>query len=181
MPALPTPRRLILLRHAEAVPPDPGNFSVESDMARPLTHNGERAAMRCGMWLRQNGLAPDAVLCSPAVRTQQTLAGVQSALPPASPDTVLLCPEIYEAALGALSNALRQAPPQARTVLLVGHNPGISEFARWLDSRNEKLDQGFAPASLAVFEMIGSDLVPDPTTWANCDSMSLTLHTFTRP
>jgi phosphohistidine phosphatase len=181
MPVLSTPRRLILLRHAEAVAPDPGNFSVESDMARPLTHDGECAAMRCGMWLHQNGLAPDAVLCSPAARAQQTFSGVQSALPPSSADTVFLRPEIYEADLGSLISVLRQAPPQARTILLVGHNPGISDFARWLDGRNEMLDQGFAPASLAVFEMIGSDLVPDQTSWANCDGLSLTLHTFTRP
>ncbi|MDE7546787.1 histidine phosphatase family protein [Acetobacter fabarum] len=181
MPALPTPRCLILLRHAEAVTPDPGNFSTASDMQRPLTHDGQCAAIRCGIWLHQNGLLPDVVLCSPAARTQQTLSGIQSALPPSSADTVFLCPEIYEANLDTLIRVLRQAPPQARTVLLVGHNPGISEFARWLDSGNEMLDQGFAPASLAVFEMIGSDLVPDQTTWANCDDLSLTLHTFTRP
>ncbi|WP_338331496.1 histidine phosphatase family protein [Acetobacter sp. LMG 32666] len=181
MPASPSPRRLILLRHAEATPAELGSFSAESDMARPLTHDGERAAMRCGIWLRENRLIPDTALCSPAVRTQQTLAGVQNVLHPPSIDNVFLCPEIYEAEPGALAMALWQVPPQARTVLLIGHNPGISEFARWLDNRNEMLDQGFAPASLAVFKMVGSDLVPDQSSWANCGSMSLVLHTFTRP
>lgn len=181
MPVSPTPRRLILLRHAEAVPANMGCFSPEADMARPLTHDGEQAATRCGLWLRDNGLAPDAVLCSPAVRTQQTRDKVLGAFPQPFDVPPLLCPDIYEAEPTALAATLRRTPPQARTVLLIGHNPGISEFARWLDSRNSKLDQGFAPAALAVFEMIGSDLVPDQTAWAKCDSTSLTLHTFTRP
>ena len=181
MPDLPTLRRLILLRHAEAVPADLGSFSAEADMARPLTHDGEQAAIRCGLWLHANGLRPDAVLCSPAVRTQQTLSGVQRALPALATKSVLLCPDIYEAEAGALAQALRQVPTQARTVLLIVHNPGISDFARWLDSRDELLDQGFAPAGLAVFDMPGSDLVPDQSSWANCDSASLVLHTFTRP
>ncbi|MFT9066451.1 SixA phosphatase family protein [Acetobacter syzygii] len=177
----PTPRRLILLRHAEAVSPDMGCFSQEADMARRLTPDGEKAAVRCGLWLQSHALTPDIVLCSPAQRTRQTLAGVQSGLSPATIPTVQLCPEIYEAEPSALAAAVRQVPQQARTVLLVGHNPGISDFARWLDSHNHQLDMGFAPASVAVFTMIGSDLVPDQTSWANCDNMSLNLHTFTRP
>ncbi|MGG6428567.1 SixA phosphatase family protein [Acetobacter ghanensis] len=181
MPIVPTPRRLILLRHAEATSSDLGSFSPDSDMARPLTQDGERAAMRCGIWLRENHLIPDTVLCSPAVRTQQTLAGIQGVLCPPPLENVFLCPEIYEAEPGALAMMLWQISDQARTVLLIGHNPGISEFARWLDSRSAQLDQGFAPGSLAVFKMSGSDLVPDQTSWANCSSTSLILHTFTRP
>ena len=180
MCAVLTPRRLILLRHAEATQPDVGNFSAESDMARPLTHDGERAAMRCGIWLRENNLSPDTVLCSPAIRAQQTLSGIQS-VQHTTKANVFLCPDIYEAEPGALAMALWQLPEQARTVLLIGHNPGISEFARWLDNQNEMLDQGFAPGSLAVFRMSGSDLTPDQSSWANCSSMNLILHTFTRP
>lgn len=181
MCAVPTPRRLILLRHAEAAQPDLGNFSPESDMARPLTHDGEQAAMRCGIWLRDNNLLPDTVLCSPAIRTRQTLAGIQNAQPANAQPQVYLCPEIYEAGPSALAMAVQQLPEQAHTVLLIGHNPGISEFARGLDSQNETLDQGFAPGSLAVFKMRGSDLTPDQSAWADCGSMSLVLHTFTRP
>lgn len=181
MCAVPTPRCLILLRHAEAAQPDLGNFSPESDMARPLTQDGEQAAIRCGIWLRDNNLLPDTVLCSPAIRTRQTLAGIQSVQQASTQAHVHICPEIYEAAPSALALALQQLPEQARTVLLIGHNPGISEFARGLDSQNETLDQGFAPGSLAVFKMHGSDVTPDQSSWANGCDMDLILHTFTRP
>lgn len=172
-------RRLLLLRHAEAASPAGGDLSEQADLARGLTAEGRIAAGRCGEWLRARALAPDLVLCSPALRTRQTLAGLEPALPPPALPT-LFCPEIYEAPPEALLACIRHAPDHARTVLLIGHNPGISTLARWLDSHARVLEQGFATASLAVFHMWGSDEKEDPG-WAGCDATSLTLDTFARP
>lgn len=173
-------RRLLLLRHAEAAPPPAGDFSETADLARPLTAAGRAAAQRCGAWLRQHTFSPDLVLCSPSVRTRQTLEGLLPfQQPPAFPTR--FCPEIYEAPPEALLAQIRTAPVQARTVLLIGHNPGISALARLLDQQAIALDQGFATASLAVFSMWGSDTGTDTPDWAQCDGQSLTLDTFARP
>jgi phosphohistidine phosphatase len=65
-----TVRTLILLRHAKAADPD----DYATDIERPLTARGHRDATAAGEWLRAQDLAPDAVLCSPAVRTRETLS-----------------------------------------------------------------------------------------------------------
>lgn len=173
-------RRLLLLRHAEAASPPGGDFSEQADLARPLTAEGRLAASRCGAWLRAKALAPDVVLCSPARRTRETLAGLEPFQPPPAHPTQF-CPDIYEAPASALLERIRQAPPEARTILLIGHNPGISALARWLDDQAEVLDQGFATASLAVFHMWGSENADDASRWDQCDEKSLTLDTFARP
>ncbi|MBS0999895.1 histidine phosphatase family protein [Acetobacter persici] len=173
-------RRLLLLRHAEAASPPGGDFSEEADLARALTAEGRLAASRCGAWLRARALAPDLVLCSPARRTRETLAALAPFQPPPALP-IRFCPEIYEAPPAALLACIRQAPADARTVLLVGHNPGISALARWLDPQAEVLEQGFATASLAVFRMWGAESAEDAPDWAGCDATSLTLDTFARP
>ncbi|MFT9207123.1 SixA phosphatase family protein [Acetobacter orientalis] len=173
-------RKLLLLRHAEAAPAPMGDFSTVADHARPLTAAGLAAAQRCGLWLRQQGLSPDYVVCSPAVRTRQTLEGLLPFLhaPLSAP---LFCPDIYEAPPHALLAQIQKTPPQARTVLLIGHNPGISALARQLDTQAAVLDQGFATGSLAVFKMWGSTANTPQPNWQSCDTLSLTLDTFSRP
>ena len=60
---------LILWRHAEAEEAQPGM----SDLERALTSKGQKQARRMGQWL--NTQLPDScrILCSPAVRTLQTV------------------------------------------------------------------------------------------------------------
>jgi phosphohistidine phosphatase len=66
-------RRLVLVRHAEAA-----NAPLDRD--RPLSPRGEQQADAVGSWLAQAGLVPDAVLISPARRTQQTWERIRAAL-----------------------------------------------------------------------------------------------------
>ena len=61
-------RTLVLMRHAKSGYPD-----GVADHARPLAERGEREAALAGDWLRTSAPAIDAVLCSSATRTRQTL------------------------------------------------------------------------------------------------------------
>lgn len=61
---------LILWRHAEANELHEG----EADMERPLTPRGERQAQRMARWLDKQLPDGTRIVCSPAVRAQQTLA-----------------------------------------------------------------------------------------------------------
>lgn len=171
---------LLLLRHAEAANPPMGDFSEIADRSRPLTAAGQAAAQRCGLWLRQKGLSPDYVLCSPALRTRQTLAGLQPFLTPLEAEP-FFCPDIYEAPPEALLAQIQKAPPHARSVLLVGHNPGISALARALDPMAMELDQGFATGSIAVFTAWSSEDSEQAPEWSRYDNHNLTLDTFARP
>ncbi|WP_238332708.1 histidine phosphatase family protein [Acetobacter sp. DmW_136] len=126
-------RRLVLLRHAESASAPLGDFSPEADMNRPLTPAGQEAARRCGHWLAAHSIVPDSIICSPALRTRQTLAGAVMALPPTLPPPDY-CADIYEATPEALLAHIQQVPDTALTVLMVGHNPGISLLAHHLGS-----------------------------------------------
>ena len=113
--------RLILTRHAKSAWDDP----TMADHDRPLNERGRAAAADLGGWLASRGYQPDMVLCSDALRTRETWAGVAPALQQA-PDLVLK-PSLYHAGPDVMLAVLRHA--RGDTVMMIGHNPGIAEFA----------------------------------------------------
>src|SRR5436190_15570621 len=121
-------RTLVILRHAKAERP-----AGTADEDRPLTQRGHADSAAAGAWLDARGYRPDLVLCSPSKRTRQTWRGVAVALA-GGPD-----PEVrYEAGLyyGSAADALevvRGIPAEVGTVLLIGHNPGVSMLSALLD------------------------------------------------
>lgn len=120
-------KRLILTRHAKSSWDDP----LTPDHDRPLNERGKRAATDLGQWLASRGYVPTEVLCSDALRTRETHAGIHAALPGAAPAT--LKPTLYQAGPDVMLAVLRHAT--ADVVMMVGHNPGISEFAARLVTR----------------------------------------------
>lgn len=110
-------RRLVLMRHAKSSW-DAANLS---DHERPLNARGRRSANALGAWLRTRGYVPDEVLCSSAERTQETAERLGLTTPLTLLDT------LYHASPEAMMRALRGA--SGRCVLMLGHNPGIAEFA----------------------------------------------------
>jgi len=128
-------KRLILTRHAKSAWDDP----ALTDHDRPLNERGRRAAADLGGWLASRGYLPDEVLCSDALRTRQTWEGIAPAMP-AAPQ-VTLKPALYHAGPDVMLAVLRRATGQ--TVLLLGHNPGIAEFAARITA-SPPLHPGFA-------------------------------------
>src|ERR1700731_911783 len=119
-------RRLLLLRHAKSSWAEPG----ASDHERPLNRRGQEAAPRIGAYLARHGLIPDRVLCSTARRTRETwelVAAEAPAAPPAAFDE-----RIYDASPRTLLDVFRHAEPEAKSLLVVGHNPGLQEEATHL-------------------------------------------------
>jgi phosphohistidine phosphatase SixA len=117
-------RELILLRHAKAEPLAPGG----TDFERRLTTQGEHDAERIGTLLAEAGAKPTRALSSPAPRAQATAERALAALGKAPLETD---PEIFDATPSALLEVLARHRDAAQ-VLLVGHNPGISELASLL-------------------------------------------------
>ena len=114
-------RRLILTRHAKSAWDDP----LTPDHDRPLNDRGKAAAADLGQWLASRGYVPDEVLCSDALRTRKTYSGIAPALP-GSPELILK-PALYHAGPDVMLAVLRHAT--GNTVMMIGHNPGIAEFA----------------------------------------------------
>lgn len=115
-------RRLVLLRHAKSAWPH-----GVPDHDRPLAGKGRRNCQAVGAWFAGEGPAPDLVLCSDAVRARHTWEIVASTLP--SPPPVRLVPELYGADVEGLLEVARATPPQVSTVVVVGHEPTMSQTA----------------------------------------------------
>jgi phosphohistidine phosphatase len=114
-------KRLILTRHAKSSWDDP----LTPDHDRPLNDRGKAAAADLGQWLASRDYVPGEVLCSDAVRTRKTFSGIAPALPGAP--VLELKPALYHAGPDVMMAVLRHA--KADVVMMIGHNPGIAEFA----------------------------------------------------
>lgn len=121
-------RRLILTRHAKSAWDDP----KLADSDRPLNDRGRRAARALGDWMASRGYEPEEVLCSTARRTQDTWAMIAGAPLEVRP-VVRMEPGLYHASAEKMMSVLQTATHP--TVIMLGHNPGIAEFAAMLPAR----------------------------------------------
>jgi len=143
--------RLMLLRHAKS------NWSSSGmqDAARPLSDRGEAAARMMGGYMARHSLVPERVLCSPARRTRDTWAAI-GAQWPADVD-VVFDRRLYAATAQAILSIVRAQDDAARTLLVIGHNPGLQEAAELLIAAGdvelrERLREKFPTAALAVID-----------------------------
>ena len=146
-------RQLLLLRHAKSSWDDPRL----SDHARPLNARGRKSAEAMAAAMRELGLSPDIVLVSSARRTLQTL----EALTPFDGGALVEPMDaIYLAPWRRLLEVLQSAPETARSVMLIGHNPGLHELALALlgaggvartTPATERMAEGYPTGALAEF------------------------------
>jgi phosphohistidine phosphatase len=151
--------QLLLLRHANSSRDDP----ELADHARPLSAKGKRAAATMRQAMRDLGLQPDIVLVSSSRRTMETL----EALEPWD-ETPLVEPldALYMASAKQMLKILRTLSETARSVMVIGHNPGMHELALGLVGGREAVRDtphagrlvadGFPTAAVAEFALPGS-------------------------
>ncbi|MCR6664052.1 MAG: histidine phosphatase family protein [Luteimonas sp.] len=135
-------RELILLRHAHAEAPMPG----QADFDRPLSSVGLAEAEAARRWLCEQGLIPDRVLCSPARRTRETLDAL---LANENGIDRRLEATIYEATPGTLAGLI-DAHADVERLLVVGHNPGLEQLVALMHSGQSGDYRGMPPAAIAV-------------------------------
>ena len=120
-------RTLLLLRHAKSDYP-----AGVPDHERPLAPRGIREAPLAGDWIRANAPAVDAVLCSTAMRTRQTLAYTGIDAP------VEYVDRLYDAVPGTVIDVVNgvnsRFATDVETLLVVGHEPTMSQLALGLDN-----------------------------------------------
>ena len=116
-------RRLLLLRHAKTERAAAG----ERDRDRKLTARGRTDAAIIGAYLVRHQFVPDLALVSPATRAAETWALVAAALPDGS-TRVEQDERIYNAVPETLIDLIRETA-KARSLAVVGHNPGLHDLA----------------------------------------------------
>jgi phosphohistidine phosphatase len=120
-------KRLTLMRHANAQWKDP-QFS---DFDRPLNRRGNSEAEAMARRLIELKLMPTAVLTSSARRAQQTAEIVTRELGLSS-RSVRSQESLYLAPAEEILRAIHMMGPRIPHLMIVGHNPGITEAAHLL-------------------------------------------------
>jgi phosphohistidine phosphatase len=143
--------RLLLVRHAKAGAP-----ASEGDSERRLTAKGRADAARTGAYFRASGLVFDLALVSPARRARDTLDMILRELP--HKPTCELEASLYNAGVDTLRDLLARTPASVKTLLIVGHNPALGEFARFLVRGGESaVPRHFPAPCLAVIDFSCGD------------------------
>ena len=119
-------RRLLLLRHAKAERLQSGG----RDHDRILAKRGREDAVAVGAYLVRHRLVPNRALVSTSARTRETWALVAAAF--TKPPPTEFEGSIYEASPEAMLKAIKATQPAARTLIVVGHNPGMQQLAGML-------------------------------------------------
>jgi phosphohistidine phosphatase len=166
-------RQLVLLRHAKSSWDDP----LLDDFDRPLAKRGRTAGRRIAEWMIRHKIRPSLVLCSPSARTRETLDLIGGAIGPGA--KVVYDKRLYLAELDDLLARVREVDSDVACLLMIGHNPGLQNFAVALASSAAKrerarLAEKFPTASLAWFSVDGGS-------WADIDPAKTELIKFLRP
>jgi len=136
-------RTLFLVRHAKSSWLDPRL----ADFERPLNDRGLRNAPFMGEFMRTHKLIPSVIVSSPAARARHTAelfkeGGHFDA-------EIVFEPKIYEASTNTLREIVSNFPDSYEKVMLVGHNPGMEGFVRFVSGSNESMPT----ASVAVVDL----------------------------
>ena len=136
-------KTLFILRHAKS------SWSAPdlSDFERPLNERGLRAARFMGELMGKNGFQPSVILSSPAVRAKQTAQLVKKSGRLGA--DIRFEERIYEASPQSLRQVVSEIGDSYPSAMLVGHNPGIEGFIRFLTGKLEPMPT----AALAVIEL----------------------------
>jgi phosphohistidine phosphatase len=147
-------QRLILFRHAKAE----RRADSGEDFDRDLTDRGRSDAALMGRLLAARGLVPEVVLVSGAKRTRATWSAMAGAFPAAQ---IVIDDDLYNASATALL-AAAQARPEAGTVMVIAHNPGLHEASMALLARGTagaadlyEVRGGMPTATAGVFDLGG--------------------------
>jgi len=164
-------RELQLLRHAKSA----WDTTAPTDFERPLAKRGRHDAPGIGDWLRQEGLVPELVISSPAARAKETAELVCEAMD-FKKKHIQWESAMYMAEEEDLLQVLADCAPKARSVMLIGHNPGMEDLMRYLlgDAVETPADGKLLPtATLARLEM--------PKDWEDLQPGCATLIAIRRP
>lgn len=168
-------KNLFLLRHAKSSWDQPGL----EDHDRPLNARGREACSRLANHLRKSQTRIDYILVSTARRTQETCDRIQPALGGAQGREDRS--DLYLAGPAAIERAIMSAPHEAQNLMILGHNPGLEDYAQALAKRGkpntealQRLQRKYPTAGLTEFRI-------DIDSWADMPRAQAILISFITP
>ncbi|MBY0502119.1 MAG: histidine phosphatase family protein [Alphaproteobacteria bacterium] len=138
-------KTLYIIRHAHA---EPRGTSL-SDFDRPLDERGREESSLVADYISQKGIQFDLVMCSAALRTQETLEPLRSVI---GTREVQISQSFYNASEDKILTQVQHIAERMNTVLYVGHNPGVAfAILKFAVVFPEFLLEGVKPATLVGF------------------------------
>ena len=165
-------KRLWILRHAKSS----WDHAGLADYARPLAPRGRKAAKRIARWADANGVRPELVLCSTAVRAQSTLDLVRPGL--GGPEERVE-QGLYHASTDDILELVATTDDTVTEVLLIGHNEGIGELAESLAGSGRAADLAALHAKYPTGTL--ATLRAPAGRWSGLAPRSAELLSFVRP
>lgn len=144
-------RQLYILRHAKS---DWGTDAA-NDFQRPLNGRGVRNARKMGKWMVEQGISPETIISSSALRAWQTAALVCNGLG-VDEIQIQFTSALYLADLGTLMETVNNLPLSSNSAMLVGHNPGLDQLVAYLAGNEVPVapdGKVMATATLAQLEL----------------------------
>lgn len=118
--------KLFLIRHAKS---DWSNLLLD-DFDRPLNKRGLKDAPFMAKLLKKKAIKADLIICSPSLRTKLTSEFFIKELD--LKNEIIFEKAIYEAPYENLLEVLQKIDDKYKTIILVGHNPGLCDLANFL-------------------------------------------------
>ena len=161
----------MVVRHAKSAWP-PG----VPDRQRPLGPRGQVDAPRVGAFLRERLGGPQLGAVSPALRARETWELLAVQLGPVP--EVRTDDRIYDEWGARMIDVVRELPEEASTVVIVGHEPGVSRLVLQLADRanptaRDRISTKFPTCAVAVLSL--------EMPWAEVRPGAAALESFTTP
>lgn len=120
-------KALLLLRHADSG----DKLQGQTDHERGLTGKGIEQSKAVATFMKEKELRPDQIIASDALRVKSTIEVIVKQL--GLPSPVTYSNNLYEAGTDGYLHVVRSAP-DCQTLLIAGHNPGITAFAAFIST-----------------------------------------------
>ena len=155
------------MRHAKSSWANPGL----TDFERPLNKRGLRVTPKVATFIQQQGLTPDLVVSSAAVRAKMTAEIFIENCDGLDQDQLSLVQNFYHAPASVYLGYLNRFSDESTdTLMFVGHNPGLEELVERLSERWEIL-----PTAAVAHFNLGTEK------WSDSVSSKATLKNLWRP
>lgn len=151
---------LTLVRHAKSM----HEAYVKSDIERHLAPRGYEDAALSTYWIKKNGLFPDLLVSSPAIRAYSTALIFANSIGYPT-DAIKLNSSIYEANTKQLIYVINEFDDRFKSIIMFGHNPGFTDL---INTLVEPIISNFPTSGVAILKF-------KKLSWATIDQGSAKL------
>lgn len=151
-------RKLVMIRHAKSSWANP----LQSDFERPLNERGKADAPVMGQRLKTKGLIPDLIISSTAKRAKATAKRIAEEVG-YDPEKITWVDKLYHCIPSVFEEVIYEVDDKLKTVFIVAHNPGITDFVNQLDpifKINNLSTCGIVAASMDIEEWNQFNIAP---------------------